>query len=61
MILLIGRTIEKTEHSELETFISIPHFYPTKKLLNNVDSNFYNYVGNHPDILVALKEVSIDK
>lgn len=50
-----------SEHSELESFISVPHFYPTKELLNDVDSTFYHYMDNNPDILEALREISIDK
>lgn len=51
----------KGEHDELDGFVQVPHFYPTKDLLNDKDSNFYHYIGKHPDILAALKEISIDE
>lgn len=50
-----------SEHSELESFISVPHFYPTKELLNDVDSTFHHYVDKNPKILAALKEISIEE
>lgn len=51
----------KGEHDVLDDFVQVPHFYPTKDLMNDKESNFYHYVGKYPKILAALKEISIEE
>lgn len=51
----------KGEHDILDHFVEVPHFYPTKDLINDKESNFYHYVGKAPKILAALKEISIEE